>query len=58
VIGAVQRDVLLAVKAYGDADGFDLILAEGIVQFNTRIEVTDQVLERLRAQGNSPTAAE
>jgi outer membrane protein len=58
VIGAVQRDVLMAVKAYGDAEGFDLILAEGIVQFNTRIEVTDQVLERLLAQSATPAAAE
>jgi len=58
VIGAVQRDVLLAVKAFGDAEGFDLILAEGIVQFNTRIEVTDQVLERLRSDSGSPAAAE
>ena len=49
VIGAVQREVLLAVKAFGDDNNYDLILAEGIVQFNTRIEVTDLVLERLRA---------
>ena len=49
VIGAVQREVLLAVKAFGDSNGYDLVLAEGIVQFNKRIEVTDLVLERLRA---------
>jgi outer membrane protein len=58
VIGAVQRDVLLAVKIYGDTEDFDLILAEGIVQFNTRIEVTDQVLESLLADSTSPAAAE
>jgi outer membrane protein len=58
VIGAVQRDVLLAVKIYGDAEGYDMILAEGIVQFNPRIEVTDQVLERLRSDSESPAVAE
>lgn len=57
VIGAVQREVLLAVKNFGDAEGYDLILAEGIVQFNTRIEVTDLVLERLRAKEGVPQAA-
>jgi outer membrane protein len=58
VIGAVQREVLLAVKAFGDADGYDLVLAEGIVQFNKRIEVTDLVLERLRANAAAAGTAE
>ncbi len=56
VIGAVQRDVIQAVKDFGDAEGYDLILAEGIVQWNERIEVTDQVLARLRAEAGTAAA--
>ncbi len=53
VIGAVQREVLQAAKDYGVAQGYDLILAEGFVHFDASIEVTDQVLERLRADAGT-----
>ena len=49
VIAEVQRDVLIQINAFGEAEGFDLILVDGIVYASDRVDVTGQVLERLRA---------
>lgn len=48
-IGAIQQDVLLEISAYGDSLGLDLILADGIVYASSKIDITEPVLERLRA---------
>ena len=48
-IGAIQQDVLREIAAYGDSLGLDLILADGIVYASSKIDITEPVLERLRA---------
>jgi outer membrane protein len=48
-IGAIQQDVLLEISAYGDSLELDLILADGIVYASSKIDITEPVLERLRA---------
>jgi len=49
IIGKVQTDVLREIQAFGVAENYDLIMVEGIVYASTRIDVTEQVLARLRA---------
>ena len=55
-IGAIQQEVFREVAAYGDSAGFDLVLADGIVYASSRIDITQAVLDRLKA--NYPTGGE
>lgn len=55
-IGKIQQDVLREISAYATSAGFDLILADGIVYASNRVDVTEPVLERLRASATSETA--
>jgi len=48
-IGAIQQDVLREISIYGESQGLDLILADGIVFASSKIDITEPVLERLRA---------
>jgi len=48
-VGTIQQDVIREIQAYGDSAGFDLILAEGIVYANGRIDITQAILDRLSA---------
>jgi outer membrane protein len=48
-IGAIQQEVLREISIYGESQGLDLILADGIVFASSRIDITEPVLERLRA---------
>jgi len=48
-IGAIQQEVFREVAAYGDSAGFDLVLADGIVYASNRIDITQAVLDRLKA---------
>lgn len=48
-IGAVQREVLQEIAAFGEQAGYDLILADGIVYANPRLDVTAQVLTQLQS---------
>jgi outer membrane protein len=47
-IGAIQQDVLREIAAYGDSQGLDLILADGIVYASEKVDITEAVLARLR----------
>jgi len=55
-IGAIQQDVLREISSYGDSLGLDLILADGIVYASSKIDITEPVLERLRASYNDGKA--
>ena len=48
-IGRIQQDVLREISGYADGAGYDLVLADGIVFANKSIDITEPVLERLRA---------
>jgi outer membrane protein len=48
-IGKIQQDILREIAAYATSAGFDLVLADGIVYASNRVDVTEPVLERLRA---------
>lgn len=45
----LQGEVLREVQAFATTSGFDLIVAEGVVYASDAIDVTEQVLEGLKA---------
>jgi outer membrane protein len=49
VIRVVQQNVVREVVAYGESEGFDLVLVEGIVYASDRVNITQPVLDRLLA---------
>ena len=57
-IGKIQQDVLREISAYATSAGFDLVLADGIVYASNRVDVTEPVLERLRASAAAEPAAD
>jgi outer membrane protein len=53
VLRLVQQDIVREVVAYGESEGFDLVLVEGIVYASERVNITQPVLERLLALGDA-----
>ena len=50
VFQTVQRELAIEVKAYAEAEGFDLILVDGVLHHSDKVSVTGEVLERLRVK--------
>ena len=48
-IGVLQRTVVSEVREYAEAQGYDLIVGEGIVFASTAVNITEEVLEALQA---------
>jgi outer membrane protein len=49
LIGPVQQAVIAEIQTYADKQGYDIVLAEGIVYANSSVDITSQVLEQLKA---------
>lgn len=47
VLEPVQQEVLGEVRAFGEENGYDMILAQGFVYVNPKADVTEAVLKRL-----------
>src|SRR5258708_38679008 len=57
-IGKVQRYLLEEIRTYSAAQGFDLVLGEGVFYSKTQLDITAQVLELLKTKPSTvPTAA-
>jgi outer membrane protein len=52
----LQNLVIEAVREYSEAEGYDLVLADGIVYHDARIDITDAVMELLQVQFRASTA--
>ncbi|MFP4154664.1 MAG: OmpH family outer membrane protein [Halothiobacillaceae bacterium] len=46
-LGRLQRQVLETIQTMAREEGYDLILAEGVVYAGERVDLTSEVLERL-----------
>lgn len=46
----VREEVLQSVAAFANAQGFDVILTDGVVFASERVDVTERVLQQLREQ--------
>ncbi len=56
-IGKVQRYLLEEIRTYSSAQGFDLVLGEGVFYNKPQLDITTQVLEVLKAKpATLPTA--
>ena len=51
VLAPVQQEVLAEVQAFGEENGYDIILAQGFVYVGPKADVTQAVLERLTKDG-------
>jgi len=49
VLGKLQRELLSGVQNYAVEQGYDLIISEGVLYASTAIDITEQVLTRLKA---------
>jgi outer membrane protein len=49
-IGKVQRYLLDEIRTYSSAQGFDLVLGEGVFYSKPQLDITAQVLEVLKAK--------
>ncbi len=50
-LGKLQRLVLEAIREVASDKGFDLVLSEGVVYSADRVEITGDVLDRLKQMG-------
>ncbi len=48
-LGKLQRDLLKEVAAFAQAEGYDLVIGEGVLFASPAVDITSNVLERLRA---------
>lgn len=48
-VGKLREQLLSAVEGFAKAEGFDLILYEGVMYAKETVDVTDRVLQRLKS---------
>jgi outer membrane protein len=53
VLRVVQQNVVSEVVAYGESEGFDLVLVEGIVYASDKVNITQAVLDSLLANAKA-----
>jgi len=47
--GLLQRSMLKEVQDYAEAQGYDLIVGDGVLYVNTSVNITDEVLRAVEA---------
>ena len=48
-LGKLQRELLQEVAAYAQTAGYDLVVGEGVLYASQAVDITTEVLDRLRA---------
>ncbi len=56
-LGKLQRALLQEVQTYARAQGFDLVIGDGVLFAKDGINITAAVLANLQARGNKPAPA-
>ena len=56
-LGRLQRALMQEVEAFAKAQGYDLILGDGVLYATGTVDVTSQVLQRLESSSKSPAPA-
>ena len=49
--GKIQRQVVETIQTFAKEEGFDIIVGEGVVYANEKVDVTAKVVERLKRGG-------
>ena len=52
-LSKLQREVTEVVQSMAKAEAYDLILTDGVVYAGERVDITDEVIERLKAEFQS-----
>lgn len=52
-LGKLQRLLLTEVDAFGKANGYDLILSDGVVFGSGRVVITSQILEQIKGNASN-----
>src|SRR5690606_32110429 len=47
-LGKLQRELVVAVNDFAQAEGFDLILVDGVMYADKALDVTEQVLAKIK----------
>lgn len=47
-LGKLQRNVLEAIQALAKKDNYDLIVSDGVIFASSRVEITDQIVDKLK----------
>lgn len=55
--GKVQRSLLQEVQTYARANGFDLVVSDGVLFASPTVDITAQVVAALKAKGPAAPAA-
>lgn len=51
----IQREIIESIQVVAKDQGFDLVLGEGVIYANDKVDITNAVIERLRrANGAAP----
>ncbi|MGQ0657691.1 MAG: OmpH family outer membrane protein [Chromatiales bacterium] len=53
--GKIQREIIESIQAVAKAQGFDLVLGEGVIYANDKVDITNAVLDKLRKSGGAVT---
>jgi outer membrane protein len=48
LVGNLQRKLVGSIRSYATANGFDLLLAEGVIYTSDALNITSEVLAHLR----------
>ena len=51
LLGEIQQSIRIFMQDFGQKNGYDLILAEGIVYASDRLNVTQQVIDQMKQAG-------
>ena len=54
VFQTLQRELAIEIKAFAEEEGFDLVIVDGVLHYSSKVDVTADVLERLRAKAGAP----
>jgi len=55
-LGNLQRSILAEVQLYAQAQGFDLVVGDGVLYASTSVNITDEVLRAIETNFNATSS--
>ena len=56
-ISKIQKDIIDAVRIVAQQNNYDIVLYDGVIHASARVNITQQVIDQLRAKTPAPTPA-
>jgi outer membrane protein len=54
--GKIQKEIVQSIQDVAKAEGYDLVLGEGVIYASDKTDITNAVLERLRKGSSSSSS--